>query len=441
MKYQLTKSIFNLKTKKMKKINLFSILIAIAMVVTVSCNKDEEPYLEGDTLSGNYTDDVTLESGKTYKVKGDAIIKNGATLTIEKGVTIEGMSEFISYILIEQGAKIMAEGTADEPIIMTADKKETGSWGGLHICGKAPINKTGGTGESEIGGAAYGGTDAADNSGIVRYVRLEYTGVALDDEHESNGISMYGVGSGTTIEYVQVYEGADDGIEFFGGTVNVKYIMVTGALDDCIDWTEGWSGKGQYMVAKQTGAGDRGIEGDNNGSNNTATPYASPTLSQVTLIGNGDADNYGMKLREGTKGKFVNLVVTGFDKRTIHVEHNQTLLNVADGSLDVDYAYIDTNVTDHPIKYSVSKVDNPDYDPNDPDSEPEIDDPSQEAADAKADAKANAFELSSNLVLTTVAADASKTYDGGIDAATLDAFFTSDSKIGAGTSWASGWTK
>ena len=422
----------------MKKINFLSILIAAAMVIIVSCEDDEgnPDALDGDTLSGNYTKDVTLEEGKTYYVEGDAIIKSGATLTIEKGVTIIGKSEFVSYLLIEQGAKIMAEGTADDPIIMTADKKETGAWGGLHICGKAPINKTGGTGESEIGGAAYGGSDAADNSGVVKYVRLEYTGVALDDEHESNGISMYGVGNGTTIEYVQVYEGADDGIEFFGGTANVKYIYVKGALDDCIDWTEGWSGKGQYMIAQQTGAGDRGIEGDNNGSNNTAEPYASPTLSQVTLLGNGDDGNYGAKLREGTKGKIVNLIVTGFKKRSIHVEHNQTLLNVIDGSLDVDFAHVDENVSDAAIKYSVSKIANPDYDPNDPESEEEINDP-----DGVKPTDDQKFEADGNITIGTVTASASTQFDGGTDASALGSFFDADSKIGAGNTWASGWTK
>ncbi len=431
----------------MRKIQFLSLLSAIVVLSLSSCNDDGpvEPDANvkdgGKTLFGSYTQDILLKTGETYYVKGDAIFKSGNTLTIEPGVTIVGKSEVISYILIEQGAQIMAEGTADNPIIMTADVEQAGKWGGLHICGRAPLNVTGGTGESEIGGATYGGTDANDNSGTLKYIRLEYTGIALDDEHESNGVSFYGVGAGTTVEYIQVYEGADDGFEFFGGTVNVKYVVSTHSQDDSFDWTEGWSGKGQYMLAVQGPEGDRGIEGDNNGSNNTATPYATPTLSQVTLIGQGDPDNYGMKLREGTRGKFVNLIVTGFDKRSVHVEHNQTLVNVGDGTLDLDYAYIDTLVSDAAIRYSFSKVANPDYDPTDPESEEEIDDPSQEAQDAKAAAKANAFELSAHVILTVVSTSASQQFDGGLDASTLGSFFTADSKIGSGNSWASGWTR
>ena len=105
---------------------------------------------------------------------------------------------------------------------MTSEKKEAGAWGGLHICGKAPINVEGGKGTSEIGDAPYGGDDAADNSGVLKYIRLEYTGYAFSEESESNGVSFYGVGNGTTVEHLQAYKGSDDGFEWFGGTVNVK---------------------------------------------------------------------------------------------------------------------------------------------------------------------------------------------------------------------------
>lgn len=416
----------------MKKVNLFKAL-AFALTLGVaftSCDNDDDP--EVTNLSGEISSDKTI-SGE-WTIEGDVVVKSGSTLTIEAGTKIIANSSSISYILVEQGAKINAVGTAEAPIIFTADKEEVGAWGGLHLCGKAPINVEGGKGTSEIGNSPYGGSDANDNSGTLKYCVFSYTGIALDSEHEANGISFYGVGSGTTVDYVEIYEGGDDGVEFFGGTVGVKHVLVKYAKDDCFDWTEGWSGKGQYLLAIQKdGEGDRGIEGDNSGNNNTATPYSNPTLSQVTLLGGGGAEGYGMKLREGTKATINNVVVTGFAKRSIHVEHNQTLLNVADGSLKVDYAAVDTNVTDHPIKYSVSKITDA--------SGNEIDDTTAAAVAAKTAAKAVAFELSSNLKLQTVTKAATTTFTAGKDASTLGSFFTADSQIGAGDDWTQGWTK
>lgn len=409
----------------MKKANLFYVLMAVMTLVSLTftgCKDDEEeeenPVTE-ETLSGDITADKTLSASKTYYIDGAVHVKTGATLTIEPGTEIIAHSDAISYLLIEKGAKIMAEGTAAKPIVFTADTKESGAWGSLHICGDAPINVEGGAGSSEIGEAPYGGNNAADNSGVVKYCRFEYTGTALDAEHESNGLSLYGVGSGTTLEYIQIYEGNDDGIEFFGGTVNIKYVYVYGAGDDSFDWTEGWSGKGQYMLAEQkAGKGDRGIEGDNNGNNNQATPYANPTLSQVTLIGGGDADGYGMKLREGTKGNINNIIVTGFAKRTIHFEHDQTLNNINDGSLNVDYAYLNDQVSDMVVKYSESEG----------------------SADIEIDA-AKKVEDKSTVTVTTVASDKTATYTGGTQATGIDSWFSADDKIGSGFDWASGWTK
>ena len=149
---------------------------------------------------------------------------------------------------------------------------------------------------SEIGNAPYGGDQEDDNSGTLRYIRLEYTGYAFDEEHESNGVSFYGVGSGTTVEYLQAYKGADDGFEFFGGSVNAKYLVVTDCEDDSFDWTEGWNGKAQFLVATQVGTtgatdadGDCLIEADNQDVNPNATPCSFPTLSNLTLIGNNSS--------------------------------------------------------------------------------------------------------------------------------------------------------
>ena len=370
-------------------------------------------------LSGNITEDTWVTSDVT--LTGAVHVKAGATLTIFPGVTVTADAADLSYLLIEQDAKIIARGTADAPIVLTANDDDAGAWGGLHICGKAPIN-SGATGSSEIGDAVYGGDAADDNSGVIEYVRVEYSGTSLDPEHEANGISFYGVGNGTTVDYVQIYVGADDGIEFFGGTVNIKHTMVYAAGDDSFDWTEGWSGKAQYLIAKQDANiinGDRGFEGDNNGKNNTATPYANPMIANVTLIGDGIGDGYGMKLREGTKGQFYNCVVTGFDKRSIHVEHDQTLLNVVSGELLVDYSYVNDQVSDLPIKYSAS-----------------------ENSDKPANLADYYFENSANIkVQNLTTADMSTTFTGGKDMSTVDSFFEANTTIGAGSDWMAGWTK
>jgi hypothetical protein len=222
-------------------------------------------------------------------------------------------------------------------------------WGGLIICGRAPSNP-GTTVASEMGaGVTYGGTDLNDNSGIFRYVRVEYTGKKQTATKEHNGITFEGVGAGTRVEYICSYRGGDDGFEMFGGTVNIKYAVVFGAQDDLFDWTFGWKGNGQYWVGIQSSAtgavADRGFEADNNGSNNAAAPFSEPTISNVTLVGSltaktGDdpltatetGRTIGLKLREGTKAKLYNFVVYNFNNG-IDIEHNQTLANMADASL------------------------------------------------------------------------------------------------------------
>ena len=207
------------------------------------------------------------------------------------------------------------------------------------ICGKAPINK-GTTATAEVSDLTYGGTDANDNSGSIQYLRIEYAGAAYNSEKEFNGLSFFGVGSGTKVEYVQTHEGSDDGFEWFGGTVNTKYLVSTHNDDDQFDWTEGWTGSNEYWFSKEAAIGNRGIEADNNSSNRSATPIANPTLKNVTLIGLGLntsdelTETQAMKLREGTRGLMDNVVLynwkTGFD-----VDHDETVANVADGSLKV----------------------------------------------------------------------------------------------------------
>lgn len=318
--------------------------------IRTSGNGDETSANAEEILQGELTTNKTLEANKVYALSGDYIVKTGATLTIQEGVKIVAMTddESVDYILVQQGAKIEAVGTKENPIIMTSDKKESGAWGGLHICGKAHTNAEGGTGKSEIGDAAYGGSADNDNSGTLKYIRLENTGYALDSEHEANGISFYGVGNGTTVEYVQAYNGSDDGFEFFGGSVDVKHMVVTNCSDDSFDWTEGWNGRGQFLVAYQEAKETLGfdcdclMECDNNGKNFAATPVACPTLANLTLIGNG-GEKQGVRFRAGTQVKMYNALISGKGK-CLTTETTETEKALVDGTSVLNYVTLATDI-------------------------------------------------------------------------------------------------
>ncbi|KQS46479.1 hypothetical protein ASG38_11810 [Flavobacterium sp. Leaf359] len=338
----------------------FSMALLASAAVLTSCSSDDGNnngpsstfVLDANNFKGTINDgEVVLKTGVTYKLSGKLVVANGAKLTIEPGAIIEATArpdnstEDIRYIAVAQGGQIFVNGTATNPVVMTSSVKSPGKWGGLVICGKAPINK-GATASAEVSDLTYGGTLANDNSGSIRYLRIEYSGYAYNSEKEFNGLSLFGVGSGTTIEYVQVHEGADDGIEFFGGTVNTKYLISTSNEDDSFDWTEGWNGTNENWYGKLgLGRGNRGIEADNNSNNHLATPIANPNIKNLTLIGLGaqGSESQALKLRVGTKGQFDNLVlsnfVTGFD-----VQHNESIGYVANGTLKATNVRFD-NIT------------------------------------------------------------------------------------------------
>lgn len=366
----------------MKTIKLFFGLILASTVLFQSCTQNDESIdsivIEGDTinndnggdttpppandvvvLQGSITANTTLESSKTYELKGGVTVESGATLTIQAGTRIVAGNEggVFSFLLIAQGAKIQAIGTPAQPIVFTSKNttQNAGDWGGLLIAGKAPINR-GLTATAEVANAIYGGTDPLDNSGTLSYVRLEFTGGKINADSEFNGLSLYGVGSGTTIDHIQVFQGNDDGFEFFGGTVNTKYLVSVGAKDDLFDWTDGWVGKNQFWVGLQTSIeGDRGIEADNLSSNRLATPISNPALANITLIGaeDGDGGNQALKLREGTQVKIFNSIAKGFPKRGVQVEHDETITQLNDGKLTVEWSIID-NVS--PFVYTGTAV-------------------------------------------------------------------------------------
>lgn len=275
-------------------------------------------------IGGTKTADFTLETGKEYILTEALIMSEGTVLTIPAGTVIKANPGAGNYIAIAQGAQILAEGTSNQPIVLTSNQATpaAGDWGGLIILGKAPINSVVGgdaTSSSEIGGLPYGGSNAEDNSGIIRYVRVEYSGGAADASSENNGFSFYGVGNGTIVEYIQAYRGKDDGIEFFGGTVNASYISVVGSEDDSVDWTEGFSGTLNHVYVEHGVSHDKAFECDgfNTDIGNNSDPifWAMPTVNNVTIIGRGSATgNEAIRLRAGTRGMFNNLLIQGFEE-------------------------------------------------------------------------------------------------------------------------------
>ena len=329
---------------KATKWKSYSLALIAGMSVLTACSSDDNndnggngnngngnEIENGTTLKGTITSDVTLTAGSTYKLSGEYIVEDGATLNIEAGVKIISIyDDIVDYILVKQGGKINAVGTSSAPIVMTSEKEEPGAWGGIHICGKAHTNAEGGKGSSEIGGATYGGNDDADNSGTLKYVRVEYSGYAFDSEHEANGITFYGVGNGTTVEYCQAYKGSDDGFEFFGGSVNVSNLVSVSCSDDSFDWTEGWNGTATNLMAYQEAEETLGydcdclIEADNNENNYAATPVAHPVLKNLILVGNNSAaGNRGIRLRRGTQVEIDGAKVCG-KKNAVTLESEET---------------------------------------------------------------------------------------------------------------------
>ena len=305
-----------------------------------------------EILEGRITSDRTLTSDKSYLLKGAVFVDNSATLTIEPGTFIFGEGATNGTLIVAQGGKLMADGTASRPIVFTSDavegQRDRGQWGGLIINGRAPVN-TGAIAQGEGDTGTYGGSDPTDNSGVLRYVRVEFAGIEFSPDNELNGIAFQGVGSGTVVDYVQVHFNQDDGIEFFGGTVNAKHLYCTGIRDDSFDWTDGWTGKGQFWVAQQRGDdADNGFESDNEGDNNEAMPRSNPTIYNVTLVGdpNGPESDTGLLLREGTAATLRNFIVIGFNKGGLDIDTGSSIQLANSGELSVQNTIFYNNKVD-----------------------------------------------------------------------------------------------
>lgn len=292
-------------------------------------------------LSGRLTSNTHLNANNVYLLDGAVFVGGDnttpATLTIDAGTKVISPVG-LNFLVVSRGSKIMANGSAAAPITFTYDDEAnatattTGRWGGIIINGNAPVNGCAtGTALCELEGEGstgkYGGNNAADSSGVLSYVVVKYPGQNITPTNELNGIAFQGVGSGTVVDYVQVHGSSDDGVEFFGGSVNAKHLILTSNEDDSFDWTFGWNGKVQHAVIKQrTGNGDRGIEADNNEFAFDSLPRSKPTLANFTFIGKGSGGR-GLELRRGTGANIHNTVVTGFDTYCLDINDNATFLN------------------------------------------------------------------------------------------------------------------
>lgn len=334
------------------KTNKLLSLLALPLVVTAACKDDsgltggdDEPPLPDapevdappgvtivDVPEGDITTDTTWTKDHIYVLQGYVFV-TGGTLTIEAGTVIKGSATEGSALTITKDAKLNAVGTAANPIVFTSGQATPipGSWGGLVLLGKAPINVTGGTNKIEGFPTSYGdrivygGTDAAHDCGKLEYARIEYAGFALATDNELNGLTLGGCGSATKIDYVQSHLGLDDGVEIFGGTVDVRHLVITQPDDDALDWDFGWTGTAQFVIIQQKpGVGDKGIEADNNVNNNDLTPRSMPTIWNLTMIGGdgpaADKKQGAMHLRRGTAAHISNAIVAYWNQFAVDVD-------------------------------------------------------------------------------------------------------------------------
>ena len=333
-----------------QSIGTFSAGQSMPAVAAVPSGFDGGPVIDcpggNATISSNVTFSQVWPSSCSIFLDGTIFVESGVTLTIEAGTTIRGLkfpnNPPPTALVFRRGAQINANGTASQPIVFTSDQpagqRAAGDWAGLALNGNAPVNCPGGECEAEgLVNTVFGGPDPNDSSGVVRYVRVEFAGRELSPDNELNLFTLNGVGAGTTIDHVQAHIGLDDGVEWFGGTVNASYLVSSGAADDQFDWQIGFTGAAQYLYGAHFGgnidtSGSEGFEGDNNEDGFDFEPRSNPKMCNVTLIGSkgqpgGDVTNRGMILRRGTAAKIAQTIVTQFNSAGVQVRDVATVNN------------------------------------------------------------------------------------------------------------------
>ena len=341
----------------MKKLsNQFLLILAVVLgLVATGCSNDDnaiEPIdddggngggPEGTTLNGSLEEDRTLDASETYSLTGIYSVESGATLTIPAGTKIvadadlDDSDETNVYIVVQKGGMIDIQGTSSAPVVMSSANGQAGSWGGLIIAGNAET--TAGTDvTAEVGGIIYGGTESDDDSGSISYLVLSDAGAQIDPESQFNGLSLYAVGSGTSIENVAITNGADDGVEFFGGSVSASNLYLENNQDDAVDWTEGWDGAvTDVYVLNNDPNFSTAIEAD--GVNNN------PTITNFTAVSTVGGTALQFKAQSGAT--ITGLSLSGYDTGVDITEDGRTdlsgiQLNGADADPDMNYTEVPT---------------------------------------------------------------------------------------------------
>jgi hypothetical protein len=332
-------------TKNMKKISV--IFISVLMMASVACKKKTtqevpSPATGAVEVSGSLTTQ-TWDASKKYLLKGTVFVNDGQTLTIPAGTVVMGDKATKGCLLINTGGKIDAQGTATSPIIFTSAEpvgaRDEGDWCGVILLGKATVNQVGPSIEGITPAVVYGGTDDNDNSGTMKYCRIEFAGIALTPNNETNGLTFGGVGAGTTIDYIQSSFGGDDSFEWFGGSVKCKHLIAYAGWDDDFDTDFGFHGQIQYGLGVRDAfqadqSGSNGFESDNDANGDANTPKTTVTFTNMTLIGPiGDTSkaisgNYqsGAHIRRNSAMSLYNSILVGF-KEGIRLDGTLTQTN------------------------------------------------------------------------------------------------------------------
>jgi hypothetical protein len=340
--------------KKQLLISALSVLVFFA-----SCSKNDSgeeiinpPATDGVvTVTGDIAANTTWTADKIYLLKGNVFVTGNATLTIQPGTIIKGDKSTKGSLVITRGSKIDAVGTADKPIVFTsnlpAGARDKGDWGGIILLGKATNNQGASVKIEGISDdsdkAKHGGTDNADNSGKLKYVRIEYAGIPLGPDNEINGLTFGSVGSGTEIDYIEVYRSGDDAYEWFGGTVNAKHLLAIDTWDDDFDTDFGYSGKVQFALAQRLAStadvsGSNGFESDNDGNGSNNVPQTSAVFSNVTILGPIDVAGAGSinsnfqhaaQIRRNSSISIFNSILAGY---TEGIYYDDTKVATADAT-------------------------------------------------------------------------------------------------------------
>ncbi|WP_316844212.1 hypothetical protein [Pedobacter psychrodurus] len=353
--------------KKQLLICAMSVLVFLASCSKNTVDEEINPPVAANTVevSGDITAGTTWSADKIYLLKGNVFVTNNATLTIQPGTIIKGDKATKGALIITRGAKINATGTADKPIVFTssvaAGARKEGDWGGVIVLGKAVNNVGTSVAIEGISDATdkgkHGGTDNADNSGVIKYVRIEYAGIALSPDNEINGLTFGSVGSGTVVDYVEVYRSGDDAFEWFGGAVNCSHLLAIDSWDDDFDTDNGFSGKVQFGLAQRLAvtadvSGSNGFESDNDAAGSSNAPKTSAVFSNMTILGpvgsGGSSINanfqHGAQIRRNSAMSLFNSVIVGYTEGVFYDDALPAGGNAASNNLSLGESVFANNL-------------------------------------------------------------------------------------------------